>query len=302
MIYVRLWGGLGNQLFQYAFGYSMAKRNNTTLVLDTTFYTDNYLNQNPRFTKQKPYILESNLQYKAVNIDLAEKRKIDFLQRKTLNRLIRIPQHFSIKIGNNVRYIKETRAVFDEYLLQTYKEDTYYDGYWQCEEYFADYREELIPQLTPICDISKYQDLFDEILKGNSVALHIRRGDYSQNKMNIGNLHILPMEYYERAIEKISITVENPKFYVFSNDIEAVKTYFKNRSDFVYVSGMPDIETTDEFYLMSRCKHQIIGNSTFSWWAAWLNSYEDKRVYAPNQWFGNHDIIPDAWIKIAFDE
>ncbi|MBQ8862930.1 MAG: alpha-1,2-fucosyltransferase [Clostridia bacterium] len=301
MVYIRLWGGFGNQLFQYAFGYSMAKRHNTELFVDCGFFSDEYLSKNARFTKQKPFILNNNLNCIVGNLEGNLKKKIDFIQDKNINRLIRLPNHFSIDIGEGVRYVKETRNLFDDYFMRTYDCDVYYDGYWQCERYFADFKEELVPQLMPVLDTSKYTDILNKIFDENSVAIHIRRGDYSNSKFNLGNLYLLPMNYYDKAIEEISRQIVNPRFYFFSNDIEYVKNYFGDRDDFFYLSGTDGINTIDEFYMMSCCKHQIIANSTFSWWAAWLNKNVNKCVYSPSGWFGNKDIIPRSWEKINYD-
>ena len=108
------------------------------------------------------------------------------------------------------------------------------------------------------------------------------------------------MEYYQNSIKDAYERLKNPKFFLFTNDVDWLKGYFGEREDFTYISGTPGIDTIDEFYLMSKCKNQIIGNSTFSWWPAWLNQNLEKKVWAPERWFGNKDIIPDEWIKISF--
>lgn len=300
MVIVRLWGGLGNQLFQYAYGYSVAKRSNTELRLDCRFYTDVFLQKNPRFTKQKMRLTDFPSINLCGEIPPEIRSTVDFLQRKNINRLLRLPAHARIKMPLGFTYVKEGRMQYDHRYVQT-QGNVYFDGYWQCERYFSDFREELLPRLTPFCDEQRLSVLLQELKSENSVAVHIRRGDYVNGQSCYGNLYLVPKTYYLDCIERVTEELPAPRFYFFSNDIEWAKKTFGQRDDFVYVSGTDGLTTMDEFCLMSRCKHQIVGNSTFSWWAAWLNTYTDKKIWAPARWFGNRDIWPNEWIKVPIE-
>ena len=131
----------------------------------------------------------------------------------------------------------------------------------------------------------------------NTVSIHIRRGDYK--KYNF----FLPISYYERAIEYIKNKIEDPIFLVFSDDIQWVKTHVKFEDEVFFVS-QEKLEDYEELILMSKCKHNIIANSSFSWWGAWLNTNDKKIVIGPNRWFdtigknAGYNIMPSEWIRL----
>lgn len=297
MIIIRLWGGLGNQMFQYCYGYSVAKRNKTNLILDTSFYTEEFLSANPRFTKQKLKITDYPLDYpKTINIG-EPISPLPFLQRKTINRIIRIPKHFSIRCGNGYRYIKETRYKYSEHLNTLAGNKLYLDGYWQSPKYFEIYREDLIRQFSlKSCEWeTELKHIIDEMESTNSIAVHIRHGDYSIEPKWYTNLVMLDKVYYSRAIKQVIEELECPRFYFFTDDPEWVRNEFGPLKNSTIVSGSIKCTDIQELILMSKCKHQIIANSTFSWWAAWINQHNGKKIWAPAKGWGNRDIIPQGW-------
>ncbi|MCC8014198.1 MAG: alpha-1,2-fucosyltransferase [Eubacterium sp.] len=298
MIYIRLWGGLGNQLFQYSFGYAMAQHYKTNLILDTRFYSDEYLKRNKRFTQQQITLLDLPVKYKEVVIDDSYLQKVYMLQGKTLNRIIRVPHQFSIRLNSDLRYFKESRLIFYPDVYKLKEANIYYDGYWQSEKYFLDYRDDLMAQFKRNDSIvNEYCDSHN--LHNSSVAIHIRLGDYGTNKKLIPNYNfILKPEYYLRAVEIIKNRVEKPYFYVFSNDLDGAERIFGSSDNFVYVNRDRHMTDLQEFEVMSRCRHHIISNSTYSWWAAWLTEAENHITIAPDITFGNENIIPDRWIKV----
>jgi hypothetical protein len=163
------------------------------------------------------------------------------------------------------------------------------DGYFQSENYFSDYANEVRDFLTPKCD--KKFPFSNEI----TCSIHVRRGDYVQLQ---NFMPLVKMDYYDYCIAFTSF--ENIKFIVFSDDIGWCKENF--HGDFVFVEGNTDIE---DLCWMSQCTHNIIANSSFSWWAAWLNKNPNKAVYAPSVWVGpghggldTKDLIPTKWLKI----
>ena len=135
----------------------------------------------------------------------------------------------------------------------------------------------------------------------NSVAIHIRRGDYLKNPKARCFHGILGEDYYKKSISYVKKTVKNPFFFIFSDEVELVKKtfFFFNKKNFIFIDTK---STINDLHLMSNCKHFIIANSTFSWWGAWLSKNKHKIILAPKKWvrakISTPDIIPESWIKI----
>jgi hypothetical protein len=171
--------------------------------------------------------------------------------------------------------------------------DYYLDGYWQSEKYFKEFESVIKEELKP------NQDILDKLNKTpfinkNVVSMHIRRTDYTTSN---GYHPVQTIDYYKRGLEVIG---DYDYIFVFSDDIKWCKENL-NFDNMIFIEGLDDVE---DLWLMSMCKHNIIANSSFSWWGAWLNSNPDKKVIAPSNWFGERanlntsDIIPSEWIKI----
>jgi hypothetical protein len=164
------------------------------------------------------------------------------------------------------------------------KDNTYYAGYWTNRRYFPNDRngiKKIFDFKNEMSVINK--EVIKDIQNSNSVSIHIRRGDYVGNKVHDG---ICNEKYYNQAIELIKKNIENPKFYIFSDEPEWVENNF--RLDFkTVVDWNNGAESYWDMYLMSCCKHNIIANSTFSWWGAYLNQNNDKIVIGPRYWFRN---------------
>ena len=260
MIISKLQGGLGNQIFQWAFGRHLSNLNNIPLYLDSDFYKSDILGVTKRdFSLNKfPY-----LNYKLT--DVLEKNGKQFLRF--------FEQPVFEKLEYNISY------------------NYYLDGYFQSEKYFMEssnlIREELKPN-------NEFLQKINHLLNKKTVSLHIRRTDY----LNSNGYHpVQPIEYYQKALDIIG---NYDNLLVFSDDINWCKNnlYFDNM---IFIDGNDDVE---DLWLMSLCKNNIIANSSFSWWGAWLNNNPDKKVIAPNNWFGSQTnlnttgIIPNSWIKI----
>jgi Glycosyl transferase family 11 len=302
MIITRLWGGLGNQLFQYAYGYSIAMQNKCDLVLDTRFYEDFFIEKNKRFTRQKVQILNLNLEHSTLYRDIDVKLPlVSILQKKNMNRLIRIPKRFNVSINNGYRYVKETRFNYDENLSQLKGQYFYLDGYWQCEKYFNKYRNEILKQFVIRSNtVEEYLNV-NSIRSTCSVAVHIRRGDYVNNHNKFSNLYLLTETYYKRAMQFFTSKFGTPNFYIFTNDVKWAMDKFSDFHNCTFVNVDRNMSDIEEFQIMASCRHQIISNSTFSWWAGWLNIYPEKIVIAPDKWFGNRDIIPATWDTLSLE-
>lgn len=298
MIVTRLWGGLGNQMFQYAFGFSKAKELNTELVLDTRFYTDDFISENPRFTKQKLNLFLFPIDYKKTINEHKELSTINMMQKHRINQFLRVPYYSVWPADNGLKYVKETRMRFQPILASMNKDNRYYDGYWQSAKYFEKYREDILMQY------SYTSERADEFIRkngancSNAISLHMRMGDYGHKHLTAHHNYVINPEYYIRAIEKAKMSISNPRFFIFSNNISKAEELLGNNPDYVYVSSIPGMKDLDEFSIMCQCPNHIISNSTFSWWAAWLGSHDESINIAPNIVFGNRDIIPDGWMKI----
>lgn len=288
MIIIRLWGGLGNQMFQYSYGYTLAKKINTEIRLDTSFY------------KKEPAILKLVITKRVVidNKDLPY--GAHFFKNRFVNKLIRVPSLVVIPIGNGFRYMKETRFKYSQAIANYNSNNTYLDGYWQCPQYFESEKDSLREQFRPRDNNSiEVMKLTNQIKKENSVAVHIRRGDYLYLKNRLfTKLLALGREYYEACLKHVNVTFDNPKIYFFTDDPEWVSQEYGDMANAVIVSGNFKFSDLEEMVLMSSCKHHVIANSTFSWWGAWLNLNEESHVWAPSRGFGNKDIVPVNWCQI----
>ena len=288
MIIIKLKGGLGNQMFQYACGRHLAQKNSDVLKLDLGWFQPGGVAASDTV---RPYALDAFAITApiATDEDIARVRGPLFVLKaivqKVLNKLWPVSSY-----------------VFDPRVL-TRKGDVYLDGYFQSERYFKDsepiIRKEF--QLTnPLGAIA--QNIAQEIESSNSVALHIRRGDYVSNADASAFHGICPPDYYHAAIKEIGKRVQEPKYFVFSDDIEWAKADAGMPGHAVYVS-QKDIADYEELFLMSKCKHAIIANSSFSWWGAWLNENPNKIVIAPKRWVADPnvntaDVAPGEWIRI----
>lgn len=290
MIAVRIWGGLGNQMFQYAFGYAEALRRNTPLALDISFF---HKNHSSRQTKRElelfslPVFCRKTIRPEAVSSILP------VLQIPFVNFAIRKLFPYRFKVGRYV-YVKEKRL---EYLPQALgdSENVYFDGYWHSEKYFVRYRKEIIEQFVfTNARIEKVFNLLRKSSEDNLVAVHIRRGDYvSQNNPNLRD-----EEYYLKAMDKMKSLLICPVFCFFSDDMEWVKEKFGKFDGAVFINENKALSDIEEFQLMVKCDHFIISNSSFSWWAAWLNQNPEKNVVVPRFWRNKKDMMLEEWIKI----
>lgn len=284
MIITQISGGLGNQLFQYAAGKALALYHNTDLKLD---YHSTEVDTLRGF------------QLDAFNFSLdfaneAEKKR--YQKIGITNRFINI-----LIPASKQYYYKEPFFHFDTDFFK-HPLDCYLKGYWQSEKYFSAYRSSLLNDFVLKSEkVNNVVHFEEEIQKSASVAVHIRRGDYA-NKAALDYHGILTEAYYKKAIEFTKRKIDNPSFYFFSDDIDYVKKYF-NQENCFFVSGSVSNTHFEDLYLMSKCQNNIIANSSFSWWGAWLNNNPDKIVIAPGKWFNNgpsdtQDLLPPNWVII----
>ncbi|SFC74723.1 alpha-1,2-fucosyltransferase [Butyrivibrio sp. YAB3001] len=287
MIIVNLVGGLGNQMFQYAFMRDLEHvGKNVILHRDYTDETIKNLKYNEIFDV-------FGIERKYVSHDEA----VRFLgYNRPIKKLLY--QHFHI---TSKRHIQEKDR--GKYSREYYKyDDGYFDGYWQSYKYFSDIQLDIQRVFTPVLKPNKKcQDMIEKIQKDDSsVAVHMRLGDYTTevNRKIYGD--ICTPAYYKAAFEYMQSHIVSPVFYVFSNDLSAAKSFF-NDEKVVFVDCNDISEAWADMHLMSLCKNNIIANSSFSWWGAYLNKNKDKIVVAPAKWKNTDempDICPSDWIRI----
>lgn len=178
----------------------------------------------------------------------------------------------------------------------------YFSGYWQTEKHFVHIKKEIQEVFKfPTKRLNEEsKKIVQMITQNNSISIHIRRGDYTLPQFAGIYGNICTLDYYNKAIQKIIETVDNPMFFIFSDDIEWVKQNLKIPNP-IFVNCNKGSDSWQDMYLMSICKHNITANSTFSWWGAWLNTNPSKKVFCPPK-FDNvnasPDIFPENWIKI----
>lgn len=295
MITIRLMGGLGNQMFEYAAVRSLSLKYKTKACISLagiTNKTHNVYSLNHLNISDEVKVVNKCLSFKLFLTYLFYGYYMVFIvnsknSTKRVNRMQKILQPLGIYCAPD-GYIE----IHDSKL----KNKTLV-GYFQSLKYFKDY-EDIIKEELKVKDkvLPKNKKILEEIKENNSVCIHIRRGDY------VGTNHqVCTDEYYLRAIEKMQKMVKNAKFYVFSDDIEWVINHFQfDTKNFVYITNHNT--SYEELRLMYSCKHFIISNSSFSWWAQYLTDNKKRITIAPAKWFQNEnqksDIFQDDWIKL----
>ena len=291
MVISNLIGGLGNQMFQYAAGRALALRLGVQLKLDTRDFSGYPLHQGFELRK----LFDSNVEI-ASKDDL--KVVLGWQKAKLVQRILKRPQ---LKRFRCKSYVIEPS--FNYWAgINTLKENIYLDGYWQSEQYFAEFADKIREDFTFKLPLSNQNFcIAKKISQVNAVSLHVRRGDYISNKKN-AFIGVCSLEYYKVAIKRIKNQVNNPVFFIFSDDINWVKNNLVLDKTTVFVSHNLGSESYNDMRLMSLCKYNIIANSSFSWWGAWLNTDPNKIVIAPKQWFANgqdtSDLMPENWLKM----
>ena len=298
MITVRLKGGMGNQMFQYAFGRALALRNNDKLALDLTFLLDrtprpNFVFRNydlPIFAIEEHVTLLSSID-KSIRIPL-----VFPLASETIS-------GFKNKIGRQ-KYIREP-AQFDSQMLLL-EGNLYLNGYWQDERYFQSITPTIRKEFTLRKPLSgESAALRAEIVaEQNAICVNIRRGDFVSVARSMERHGFVGVEYYEKGMAALREKIKDPHAYVFSDDIDWCKENLKFPGvPTTYVGYEYAGEKFGEYLaLMSACKHFLIPNSTFGWWAAWLSVNPEKIVIAPKRWYADSDddrgVVPSTWLRI----
>lgn len=285
MVIVRIWEGLGNQMFQYAFARALKEKGldvrlDLNKSYDEVFGT--YRRHNTRINSVQNYRIT------LPQIDVSKYGKYFYLRRgNCIERFFFILASYGL---GKYKFYEEVSAEYSDMWNQISGE-SYIKGWFQNEKYFQDIRDILVKEFVPRKKIKVTKQLSRAMKDKESVSIHIRRGDYVKIGKTIG------LEYYTKAVALMKNKYSNPIFLVFSDDIEWTKRNLDIDGRCIYVDG--DFKDYEELFIMSRCKSNIIANSTFSWWAAWLNPNSNKYVIAPKKWSqGQESIIPSGWYQI----
>jgi len=279
-IRVKLTGGLGNQMFQFAAGYSIAKKYNVKLSLDLR-----------RFNRRQDH---NGFELQEV-FDICS--KVSFLNKTLSFKSINFKEILN-KFDTTFYNFKEPHFHYTANILNIPKH-SFLDGYWQSELYFRDYAIEIKKIFNFSDPLDKQNHLIaNDIKQNNSISIHIRRGDFLLKQNN--NHYIDLKEYYLKAINETSKFFKNPKYFIFTDDPSWVTDNFFLNHSYIVVDTNHGSKSFLDMYLMSLCKSNIIANSSFSWWGAWLNDKKDKVIYAPKNWFNDKsictdDLIPNSW-------
>lgn len=290
MIVARIYGGLGNQLFQYAAARSLSLKLNEELILDTFEY---------KYDKRK---VNREFELKHFNISArtpnTREEKVIKLYRNPLTR--RIFNTWPLKLYREKK-IYEYDVEFD-YL----NGDIFLDGYWQSYHYFSKIRDVLLDDLTPKwLPETEETDFINIAKKYNSVSVHVRRGDYINNKKANAYHGTCSIEYYKKSFEVASKKISDPVFLIFSDDLDWVRENIPLPKKSVFVENdTAGFSPCVDLSIMSSCKNHIIANSSFSWWGAWLGTSINKIVIYPKKWINDQrtvfaDLHPVEWIALG---
>ncbi|MFC1659816.1 alpha-1,2-fucosyltransferase [Pseudomonadota bacterium] len=281
-------GGLGNQMFQYAYIKSLSKRIGRDFLLDFSSF-DFYKLHKPII---KSLNIENKIASKEVLIDY-KTQEIKSKCPKLFRKILRIKK-FKI-ISSKFKTFKEQEnapAVFDKAFFSL-SEAGYIIGYFQSEKYFKNIRRELLKDFLPKNGFSEKFKQFQKQIKNKKfspISLHIRRGDYVSNSITKKVYGHCPLSYYEKAVKILQKSVKNPKLFIFSDDLKWVKENLKINLPMIFVNCATPSTPYEDIWLMASCDHNIIANSSFSWWGAWLNENPKKIVIAPKKWFAKKDL------------
>lgn len=291
-VVVRIEGGLGNQLFQYACGRSLADRLGCRLALDL---------RGLDIQGDRPFQLDAY----QIRADIADTDLLSSIPNgrpsrwnRTKSRLAQLaPNFYSFPV------FWPRSFAFDQRFKQL-THPVYLVGYWQSEKYFDWNRATLLSDIQPVLPLSLNTPFLCEIEGCTSVALHIRRGDYVSNEQSAQFHGLCDISYYQAAVKNLKAHVPDIQVFVFSDDIEWAKKHLILDVPIYFVESTSTDNGRTDLELMRRCKHHIIANSSFSWWGAWLCTHPEQQVRAPVRWFADSktdtsDVIPERWQKIA---
>ena len=299
VIIVNLKGGLGNQMFQYALGYTLSKIKKVPLAFDLRLMEEHKIKPSPRNVPR-----DFDLDIFGIKKDVVSKK--DLIKTLQFPNSYRLRKYISLILDKlNLFIFFEKKRIFDKRVFDNNFKNIYLDGLWQSEKYFKDYREEILRifNFDKINKKEKNINFLKKIDVSKSICLNVRRTDFINNPEH----NVVNVDYYKNAILKFqNILGNNFKIYVFSDDLEWCKKNLRFINSINFVEHeFAGYKFYDYLYLMSCFKNFIIPNSSFGWWACWLSRYKDKIIMTPERWSGLVDenlieIVPPEWIRIKY--
>jgi len=290
MIILSLSGGLGNQMFQYAFGKKIAIINHCKLKLDINYYSTQHLR-------------EFELMNYKINAEIAEKDEITQIRREQSMLQIcrrKLNTFLFPRYKNNI--IQEKHFHFEKELLKI-DHPVYIEGYWQSPLYFKGIENQILKEFVYRKPHSEYAKVIESDIRNrkDTCSIHFRRGDFVNNPTTNKVHGVCQLDYYLRAIKKLNTLKVISMFYIFSDEPQWVRENIDLNVPCILVDKTQNLH--EDLYLMQQCCHNIIANSSFSWWAAWLNLNPDKVIVAPKKWFEEKnaltaDLFPANWILV----
>lgn len=267
MIIINLTGGLGNQMFQYSFGRYLAIKNNTELKYH---FTNALLN-----TKREFELDVFNI--KADKVTRLDLKKVGVSNNLFLNRVFYLLDE-KFHLSFNKKTITENKNI-DFIKNKKIDHDVYLQGFWQNDSFLNEIENVIRGDFSFLPPLDENNNNILNIIKSvNSVSVHVRRGDYLTNKANTAKYGFIGIDYYVNAIKNIEQSVKNPVFFIFSDDMEWCKNNLNFINEKYFVDWNIGKDSYKDMQLMSLCKHNIIANSTFSWWGSWLNNNKKKII------------------------
>lgn len=293
-IVARVNGGLGNQFFQYAMARALALRHDAELHLDLRFF-----NRDGEHTARPFELALTNARFRIADAAMLERFSPEPATGAIARAARRVRQSLS-----SIQQVRERSFAFDPSATRI-KGDTYVDGHWQSEKYFADHEAAIRAELSFKGPLSMRSSELERAIRNEdcAVSVHVRRGDYvSQAAANAYHGTCEPA-YYQQAMETLAQYHRASRYYVFSDDPAWARANVQFDAPVEFVDHNNGADSWQDLQLMSRCRQHVIANSSFSWWGAWLNPARDKRVVAPRRWFRDpaidtHDLIPASWSRI----
>ena len=289
-VVIRLVGGLGNQMFQYAAAKAIAIRSGAELVLDLSWFAT---------ANERRYALEPlRVSAQTLGVISPEGAVVRFLRKVVYRFTKRSDEHWR---GRPV--FREKIFNFDPAVLDI-RAPVCLDGYFQSEKYFLDCRDLIASEFTVATPPGILaQAMLEQMTTHDAICLHVRRGDYVASAITNAFHGLCSLDYYHQGLRIVSEGLLNPHCYVFSDDPEWVRANFSPALPMSVVDIHGPDEAHEDLRLMAACKHFVIANSSLSWWGAWLGSYPGKRVVAPKNWFQDSakdvkDLIPGGWIRV----
>lgn len=281
MFIVKLMGGMGNQMFQYAFARNLSLKYNKPLKIDLSFLKNK--NQGPKFTYRDYNLNIFNIDG---DFDIPKKESGILLQENALQ-----------TAAANINYV-------NTFIQKNINHNFVLSGFWQSQNYFIDIEDQIKQDFTFRDSVSEsnehIQKMFNNIISCNSVMIHVRRTDYLNH---LDYYYVVNNDYIQSSTNIINAKINSPHFFVFSDDIEWCKENIKLKNTTFVDNTYAGNACNYYLQLMYSCKHYIISNSTFSWWPTWLGRSTDSLIIAPKKWYKTssvnaEELVPSSWLRV----